>query len=161
MKTMHAALAPRGFALLSLLILVAMIGIAASATVAVGSVVQRRSAEEDLLEIGREFQMALQSYASATPAGQPAYPATLQDLLKDPRVPGMRRHLRQLYADPLTGRAEWGLIPAPNGHGVAGIFSLSDRQPIKLDNFDAEFVGFAHRRAYAEWQFRAGQSIGH
>lgn len=155
MKIFRAPSSPRGFALLSLLIMLAIIGIATSATVTLGVVVQRRSAEEALLNIGREFQMALQSYASATPAGQPSYPATLQDLLRDPRVPGVRRHLRSVFADPLTGRTEWGLYPAPIGPGFAGVFSLSDRVPIKQDHFDAEFVGFEHRRSYANWQFRA------
>ncbi len=144
-----------GFALLGLLILLAIVGIASSATVSLGVVVQRRSAEEALLDIGHEFQMALQSYASATPTGQSPYPTSLQDLLKDARVPGVRRHLRQVYADPLTGRADWGLVSAPGRPGIAGITSLSHRQPIKQTNFDAEFTGFEHRNTYMDWQFKA------
>ncbi len=145
---------PHGFALLALLILLAVIGVATSATVALGVVVQRRSAEEALLDIGREFQMALQSYASATPAGQSPYPASLHDLLEDPRVPGIHRHLRQVYADPLTGRAEWGLVQAQTQPGIAAITSLSNQQPVKQNNFDADFIGFEHRHTYADWQFK-------
>lgn len=150
-----------GFALLGLLILLAVIGIATSATVTLGVVVQRRFAEEALLDIGREFQMALQSYAGATPAGQSPYPASLQDLLNDPRAPGIRRHLRQLYADPLTGKTDWALIPPFDRQGIAGIHSRSERQPIKQENFDAEFVGFAHRSTYVDWQFKIGQTTVH
>lgn len=151
----------RGFALLSLLIVVAVIGITTSAGVSLGVVAQRRAAEEALLDIGREFQFALQSYASATPEGQSPYPASLQELLRDPRVPGIRRHLRQLYADPFSGRSDWRLIAAPSGRGIASITSSSEQQPIKQDNFDAEFVGFEHRSTYANWQFKADHATIH
>lgn len=162
----HSSSSPDGFALLGLLILLAVIEMATSATVALGVVVQRRSAEAALLDIGHEFEAALQSYASATPTGQSPYPASLQDLLKDPRVAGVRRHLRQIYVDPLTGRAEWGVILAlPStssaaliGPGIAGVISLSVAHPIKQDSFDAEFAGFEHRSSYADWQFKADRA---
>ena len=154
MRRQSAKVSPGGFALLALLILLAIIGIATSATVTLGVLIQRRFAEEELLEIGSDFQIALRSYASATPAGQPMYPITMQDLLKDPRTPGIRRHLRKLYGDPMSGQNAWGLIPASAGIGFVGIHSLSDRPPIKIDHFDAEFVGFEHRSSYTQWEFR-------
>ena len=143
----------RGFAFLSLLILLAVIGIATSATVTLGVLVQRRTAEQALLDIGAEFQQALASYIGATPAGKPTYPNTLEDLLRDPRTAGLRRHLRKLYADPITGKTDWILLPAPGGQGFAGLHSLSTARPIKRANFDSMFVGFDNRKSYSEWQF--------
>ena len=142
-----------GFALISLLIVLAIVGIATSATVTLGVLVQRRAAEEALLDIGAEFQRALGSYIGATPAGKPTYPNTLEDLLRDPRTPTLHRHLRKLYADPITGKAEWALLPAPGGQGFAGLHSLSTARPIKRTSFDSVFVDFDDRKSYSEWQF--------
>lgn len=143
----------RGFTYLGLLILVAIIGIASAATLQVGSALQRRAAEEELLEIGAELRNALISYGNATPAGQKRAPASIQDLLKDPRYPGIKRHLRKLYADPLTGKEEWGIVEAIDGGGIVGFFSLANAQPIKIDNFDPVFHDFAGKSSYQEWRF--------
>jgi hypothetical protein len=96
-----------------------------------------------LLEIGAEFGNALISYANATPLGQRRTPGSLQDLLKDPRYPGPRRHLRKIYADPLTRREEWGIVELREGAGIIDVYSLSNAQPIKIGNFDALNQDFA------------------
>jgi type II secretory pathway pseudopilin PulG len=142
-----------GFTYIGLLILLAIIGITSAASLQVGSVLQRRAAEEELLEIGTEFRNALISYANATPIGQPNAPHSLQDLVKDPRYPGVRRHLRKLYADPMTGKEEWGVVHALDGVGIVGVYSLSQAKPIKIGNFDQAFPGFARRNSYREWVF--------
>jgi len=133
--------------------LLAIIAIASAATLQVGSVVHRHAAEEELLEIGTEFRSALVSYANATPPGQARLPHSLQDLLRDPRYPNLQRHLRKLYADPITGKAEWGTVLAQNGTGIIGIHSLSEAPPIKIGNFDPSFQGFSGKTSYREWVF--------
>lgn len=142
-----------GFTYLGLLILLAIVGIASAATLQVGSVLERRAAEEELLEVGAEFRNALLSYANATPVGQPRSPHSLKDLLMDPRYPSARRHLRKLYADPITGKEEWGVVEAPDGGGIIGVYSLSTAKPIKIGNFDVAFQGFGKRNSYREWVF--------
>lgn len=84
----------------------------------------------------------LSPYYEATPVGKKPYPNSLQDLLRDNRFPDVRRYLRRNFTDPLTGREEWGIIPAPGG-GIAGVFSLSEAKPIKIGQFDQEFKTFA------------------
>jgi type II secretory pathway pseudopilin PulG len=142
-----------GFTYLGLIILVAIIGIASAATLQMGSVVQRRAAEEELLEIGDEFRNALISYANATPAGQKRGPASLQELLKDPRYPNPKRHLRKLYADPITGKDQWGIVEAIDGSGIVGVHSLSEATPIKIDKFESAFLDFAGKTSYRDWRF--------
>jgi type II secretory pathway pseudopilin PulG len=142
-----------GFTYLGLLILIAIIGIASAATMQVGSLLQRREAEEELLDIGAAFRAALISYANATPLGQQRAPNTLQDLLKDPRYPNTVRHLRTLYADPLTGKQEWGTITYSDGKGIAAVYSLSEASPIKIGNFDPPFQEFAGKALYRDWKF--------
>ena len=50
-------------------------------------------AEQALLDIGIEYSNALASYAAATPQGQPNYPKSFAELLKDPKT-GLPSKLR-------------------------------------------------------------------
>ena len=142
-----------GLAYLTLLILIAVIGLTTSATVTLGQLVQRRAAEEALLETGSAIQRAIASYIRATPSGQPMYPNSLDDLLRDPRFPGVRRYLRRVYVDPITGQPNWGIIMSPTGKGLMGVYSLSVAQPIKKAHFDGALVGFEDKLSYGQWRF--------
>ncbi|MBL8408869.1 MAG: type II secretion system protein [Candidatus Accumulibacter sp.] len=141
-----------GFTYLGLMILVAVLALATSATLTLGSLVQRREAEQRLLEVGDAYRRAISSYLNSSPAGDRRYPGSLADLLKDPRYPGVRRHLRQLYPDPITGKNDWGLVPAPGG-GIMGIHSLSDDHPIKIAGFETANQAFEEKSRYSQWRF--------
>jgi type II secretory pathway pseudopilin PulG len=144
-----------GFTYIGLLIMIAIISLAATATLQVGAIQERRAAEEELLEIGAEYGQALASYATASPPGQKRSPSTLQDLLRDRRFPVPRRHLRKIYPDPITGKEEWGLVMAPDNSGIIGIYSLSNAQPIKIANFETPNENFAKKTSYRFWVFKS------
>lgn len=147
-----------GFTYLGLIIFVAIIGMVGAATLKVGSLLQRAAAEEELLEIGAAYSAALDSYAAATPRGASPVPPSLQELLKDPRSLAVRRHLRKIYVDPLTGKAEWGVDYLGGGTtGVVAIHSLSDAKPLKITNFDRRFRGLDNREKISEWRFAASE----
>ena len=99
------------------------------------------------------------SYANATPVGQKRAPSSLQDLLKDPRYPSARRHLRKLYVDPITGKDEWGTLVAPDGSGLIGVYSLSDAKPIKVDLFENGFQHLAGSMSYRDWVFMVAPPV--
>ncbi|WP_217619306.1 type II secretion system protein, partial [Achromobacter sp. GbtcB20] len=107
-----------GFTYVGLVIFVAILGLVGAATLKVDSLLRRVAAEQELLEIGAEYSEALRSYAAATPRGYPTAPPTMRELLKDPRFPGTRRHLRKIYVDPVTGRQEWGFVYQGDKTGV-------------------------------------------
>lgn len=142
-----------GFTYLGLLVLLFILGMVAAAGLKAGSLMQRAAAEQELLEIGAQFSEALRSYSAATPKGQPQQPPTLADLLKDPRFPNPRRHLRKIFVDPITGRAEWGVMYLADNKGVIGVHSLSDQRPLKLANFDARFIGLENKQKLSDWRF--------
>ncbi|CAE6856888.1 hypothetical protein R69776_07787 [Paraburkholderia nemoris] len=144
-----------GYAYLALLILIAIIGVAAAATVQLGGIYRRRMAEKELLFIGGEFQRALASYGANTPLGQPDQPRTLDELVRDPRYPNPVHHLRKLYADPITGKADWLLVMSPDGQTIVGIRSASKENPIQIANFPPELKGFDKKKSYGEWVFMA------
>jgi len=147
-----------GFTYLGLIILVSVIGMVGAATLKIGALMQRAQAEEELLDTGAAFSAALQSYAQATPKGQPLQPPSLQELLKDPRTPALRRHLRKIFVDPVTGSTEWGVLYRADkvSLGVVAVYSLSKARPLKIGNFDARFVGFDAKRHLSDWKFIAG-----
>ena len=149
----HAAGVARGFTYVGLIIVVAIIALVAASTVKLGSLLQRRAAEEALLDVGAAFSDALKSYADASQPNQRKEPATLEELLRDPRFPGARRHLRKLFADPMTGSTQWGLVRTLDKVGIVGVYSLSEAVPIKQANFDARFTGFDNMQHLSQWKF--------
>ncbi|WP_374357519.1 type II secretion system protein [Pseudoduganella danionis] len=144
-----------GFTYLSLLILLAILGLVTASAIKLGSVLQRSKAEQELLLIGAAFSDALQSYAEATPAGQSPLPASLNDLLRDPRFPAPRRHLRKIFVDPMTGRSEWGVVYAGDTGGVMAIYSLSNARPVRISNFPSRYAGFSGALKISDWKFAA------
>ncbi|RFP17000.1 type II secretion system protein [Duganella sp. BJB488] len=129
--------------------LVAFMGVGLTIAADLYATAMRRDKERELLFIGHEFRHALEAYNKANGAGQ--YPLTLEELLKDPRFPSAKRHLRRLYNDPITGKPDWALV-LQQGR-IVGIRSASAQRPIKQDNFDDDDAGLAKKPRYADWLF--------
>lgn len=140
-----------GFTYVGLLILVAVIAGASASALSFGASAQRRMVEEELLFVGSEFRDAIATFHQ-TAQGLRRYPRDFDELIKDARDPGVRRHLRRVYPDPLTGRTEWGIVRAPDG-GIMGVYSLSRDTPIKQANFPEEWKEFEGKSSYRDWQF--------
>jgi len=141
-----------GFTYLGVLFVVAVMLAVMGVIGEVWHTMQQREKEQELLFVGNQFRLAIGRYYEQSPPPVKRFPPDLEALLKDQRVPGTRRHLRKLYRDPITGKTEWGLVPAVGG-GIVGVYSLSDAPPLKIANFsglDREFEGKLH---YSEWVF--------
>jgi len=142
----------RGFSYVLLLFMVALTGWALAGVAQVWHTLSIREKEAELLFIGKQFRDAIMRYAASSP-GTPQYPKKLEDLLHDPRFPQIRRHLRQIYVDPMTGKANWGLVTGPDGV-VLGVHSLSEDTPVKVAGFPAD-EEFSTAKSYAEGKFVA------
>lgn len=145
-----------GFIYVWLLLSVALIALGLSRAAEAYRTSLQRENEASLLAIGHEFRAAFWSYSRVSLQGRNVspfarYPTSLSDLLEDPRMAGTRRHLRKIYVDPMTGRAEWGLVKV--GDRIVGVFSLSAREPIKQGNFDPEDLTLEGRSKLSEWWF--------
>lgn len=125
-----------GFTYVGLLIAVVIFGFGSVGAARILASSERVERERELIFIGHQFRDAIRSYVQSGPAAG-RYPAKLEDLILDARFPTPRRHLRKLFADPITGKAEWVLIPAPEG-GIMGVHSVSELEPLKRANFDLE-----------------------
>ena len=126
--------AQRGVTFVGLLVLIALFGLGAVGGARILASTERAQKENELIYIGNQYRNAIQRYYQAGPnAG--TFPPTLEDLLLDKRSPVVVRHLRRIYTDPMTGKAKWGFVRAPNG-GIMGVYSLSEREPLKRTQFE-------------------------
>ena len=144
--------AQRGFTYLALLVAVALLGIGLAAGSELWSQTRQREREQELLYIGAQFRRAIGLYYERTPGAIKRYPEKLQDLIEDKRYLVKQRYLRKIYADPITGKSDWGVVEAPGG-GIMGVYSLSEERPIKTGNFSQPYHHFADAKAYMDWQF--------
>lgn len=150
----------RGFTLLGLVIIIAVMGVALLAVGEVWHYAQKREKEQELLFVGDQFRRAINSYYVHTPPAnrQHPYPMNLEDLLKDPRYPSTQRYLRKIYPDPVSGSTEWGLARDPDG-GIYGVYSLSEETPIKQGNFRLANKAFEGKTKYADWLFAHAPAV--
>jgi type II secretory pathway pseudopilin PulG len=147
----------RGFTYLGLLFAVVIMGLALASVGEVWQTMQRREKEMDLLFAGREFRRAITSYYEVGPVGKQELPRQLEDLLEDNRFPNVRRHLRKIYVDPMTGKPEWGLLRI--GDRIVGVYSLSDAVPIKQDGFKDGERDLAGAASYRDWKFAYAMAV--
>jgi len=154
---MPSGSAEAGFTYLGVLLLIAVTGIALGSAMTLWSTQGLRERERDLLWVGTQYAQALRSYYRASP-GLAQYPQTLDELLEDPRFPNIKRHLRQLYPDPITGSADWGLLRSIDGR-ITGVYSQSEQTPLKQSGFAAQWSDFEGLEQYSDWQFVAEKAF--
>lgn len=141
-----------GFTYFGLLAMILIMGIVLASAGEVWHLSMKREKEQELLFVGNQFRQAIGSYYEHSPPQSQRYPARLEDLLKDPRYPSVQRYLRRIYADPINGKMEWGLVKGPDG-GILGIHSLSGEEPAKKGNFNIVDKDFEGKKQYADWVF--------
>ncbi len=140
------------------LIMLVVVSLAAAAASVHWGLEATRQREEQLLFVGDQFREAIRSYRDHGPAGRPpAYPEHLEDLLEDTRFPAPVRHLRRIYSDPLTGRADW-VLEFFEGR-ITGIHSAASGTPNRHGGFLGADRRFANARTYADWRFSAMDAV--
>ena len=149
---MQPKLQQQGFTYIGLLIAVIITGITLATAGDVWHTAQQRERERELLFAGNQIRQAIKRYYNASGGPARQYPQSLEELLRDPRQPGVVRYLRRLYYDPITGTSEWGLVKDTNDR-IMGVFSLSEERPIKQANFGAPNQDFEGKEKYSEWTF--------
>lgn len=139
----------KGFTYVGFLIAVAVTGAGLAAFAEIASHAGQREKEAELLFRGNQYREGIASYHKL----EGRYPQSLDQLLKNQGTPV--RHLRKLYPDPMTGDADWVVMPAPDG-GILGVHSRSEAAPIKTGNFLSKDEAFQDALRYADWKFVYG-----
>jgi len=140
-----------GFTYIGLLLFVAISGIGLAIVAQVWHTEAQRENEKELLFVGEQFRQAIGSYYENSPDGVKKYPASLEELLLDARFPTIKRHLRKIYADPMTGMPQWGLDKAQER--IVGVHSLSSKTPFKKTGFAEQYANFAEAGQIQDWRF--------
>ncbi len=142
----------RGFTYVGLLLAVALLGAGLAATGSLWSIHAQREREAELLFAGDQIRAAIKRYYEEVPLGQQhRFPQRLDELLLDRRWPTVRRHLRRVYLDPMTG-SDWVLVPAPGG-GILGVHSRSTAAPLKRQGFGRLDTAFEDAAQLSDWRF--------
>jgi len=141
-----------GFTYIGVLVLIAVMGVVLASTGEIWHTVRKREKEQELLYVGDQFRRAVKQFYRHSPPQARRYPMSLEELLKDPRYPGIQRYIRKIYPDPMTGSTEWGLIKGPDEQ-IYGVYSLSEEEPIKKKNFKLADKKFEDKMKYSEWVF--------
>ncbi len=125
-----------------LLAAIVLVSLATTAAVPTWSTVVQREKEAELAFRLTQYRTAIVRYR----ADHNRYPQTLEDLLIDASQLQRRRYLRQLYRDPMTGKADWtlDLVRDPTG-AVSGIKDLHSRSPAR------SFRALGGKATYSEW----------
>lgn len=145
-----------GFTYIGVLFLLVLMGLGLAGTAELWTLASKRQHERELLWIGNQYARALKSYYDQSP-GVRQYPTRLEDLLVDNRFPMPRRHLRQLYADPIA-HAGFGLI-LNSDNRIGGVRSLSEGTPLKQGGFPLRWEDFNGRSSYSDWRFIADVNL--
>jgi type II secretory pathway pseudopilin PulG len=126
----------QGFTYLLLLFSVALMGAALATLGTQWQQAAQREREAELLFRGLQIRDALQRFNALTPAGARPLPLALDELLIDRRALVPHFHLRRLYADPFSGRADWALLRDAAG-GIVGVHSRSQRPALRQHDLPA------------------------
>jgi type II secretory pathway pseudopilin PulG len=141
-----------GFTLVVVMAAMFMLALGTQKVMFVVSQQAQREREAELLQIGAAFAQAIGTYYESSPGTVKRWPTSLKDLEDDKRFVGIRRHLRQVYMDPITRSETWGLVRTSDG-GITGIYSLSDASPIRSGALTIGNLSLPAASRYADWQF--------
>ncbi|MEK6744145.1 MAG: type II secretion system protein [Nitrospirota bacterium] len=142
----------RGFTYVALLTAIVIIGISLGAAGKYWQNVMMREREEELLFRGGQYRLAIERYYIAIP-GRLQYPQDLDVLLKDSRTASGKRHLRQKYKDPITNEDFEVIRDLTKGNRITGVYSRSDKEPLRTAGFEDPYKEFEGKKKYNEWKF--------
>lgn len=141
-----------GFTYVALLVAIVILGISMGAAGKYWSFITQREKEEELLFRGEQYRLAIERYYKALP-GRNAYPPSIEELLKDSRTPKAKRHLRQAFKDPMTGEDFELVRDQTKLNRITGVYSKSEKEPLKKTGFPNQYQDFENKMAYNEWKF--------
>lgn len=141
-----------GFTYIGALFIVFLISLNLTLASVLYSFSLQREKEQQLIFIGNQFKQAIENYYFKSPGVVKRYPQNFNDLLADNRFVNTQRHLRRIYKDPMTSKADWGIVKAYDG-GIMGVYSLSEQKVLKTSNFSEENIALESKTFYSDWKF--------
>ncbi len=100
----------RGFTYLWVLIAIAILGVGLTAASEVWQASARRQRLEQMDWSATQYVKAIGSYVESTPGFAKNFPEKAGELIEDRRYATIRRHLRELYGNPMSGDHRWEFV---------------------------------------------------
>lgn len=141
-----------GFTSIALLVAMFVIALGLSVAGPTWHEQNRRTQERELMRIGVLYAHALADFRESAPGSLKTYPKSLDELVRDTRFLGVRRHLRRLYPDPLDPARPWGVVRDIDGY-IVGVYSQSSERPLATGAIDLGDIVLPPARRYSDWQF--------
>lgn len=138
-----------GFTYIGMLAFLMVLLLWSTAAMEVSRTLVQRDKESELIFIGHQYRFAIKNFYFFS--GR--FPMSLNELENfTPKADQPRRFLRKIYRDPMTDLPDWGVVRNPNG-SIVGVYSLSEKMPIKQKNFENEDALFMDSKKYSDWKF--------
>lgn len=142
----------RGFTYVALLVAMLLLALSVNGVMGYVSQQAQREREAELLRVGQSFADAIASYYQSSPGSVKTFPRALAELTSDPRWVTVKRHLREVYEDPITRTEMWGLVLTAEGT-ISGVYSMSEAAPIRSAPIFLDNTRLPAARHYSEWRF--------
>ena len=143
--------AQQGVTFLWAMLLLVILSLGLGRLLEIQSTRTQRALEAELLWVGEQYRRGIERYYQASPGEVKQLPYKLDDLLQDPRLLTLTRHLRKAYADPVNGQP---FMEIHDHRGMLiGVRSTSTRQPVKTDGFASYYAHFSKATGYHQWEF--------
>ncbi len=142
----------KGFTYLAALFLIVVVSSSLMVVQKQWSTIVKRDNEKELFFRAGQIIQGIESFYTNSPGDTTEYPRSLKVLLKDNRYPVLKRHLRKMYKDPMTQKGDWGIIYDGKGR-IKGIYSQSNREPLKKGGFSKAYKTFENKKKYSDWKF--------
>ena len=141
-----------GFTITAVLVAMLIVALSAQSVMTFASQQSQRERELDLLRVGQAYADAIGTFYESSPGNLKRWPRSFEDLIEDKRIVGLKRHLREIYADPITRLPNWGIVMSEDG-GITGVYSVSESKPIRSAPVDLGAITLPAAGRYADWQF--------
>lgn len=141
-----------GYTLVALLVALFVISLGLAVAGPTWHQQSRRAQERELMRVGMLYAHALANFRASSPGSAKAYPASLDELLLDPRFLSVQRYLRRLYPDPVDPTRPWGLVKDAGGN-IIGVYSQSTDEPVASGSVDLGDLVLASAHHYSDWKF--------
>jgi type II secretory pathway pseudopilin PulG len=141
----------RGFTLIAVMLAMVLLALASQGVMFLVSQQAQREREAQLLRTGQDIARAIGSYYESSPGSVKVFPRELEDLIEDRRFITVKRHLRELYEDPVA-RRPWETLRVQDG-AIEGVYSSAQQSPIRTGPIDLPGLHLNAAARYSDWKF--------
>ena len=141
-----------GFTYVALLVAMFLLALSVNSVMGYVSQQAQREREAELLRVGQSYVDAIANYYQSSPGTVKTFPRSLLELTNDPRWVTVKRHLREVYDDPITRSGKWGQVLTAEGT-ISGVYSLSEAAPIRSAPIILDNTRLPAAQHYSDWRF--------